>query len=319
MFLLNFGSINAASAGVEELSQISFQDLHRLNAVELLQKSGRFEVLLQLLTEADLKGAISSSTAGVIAAPTDEAFAKIPEQVLANLRSNPVALKRVLLAHFSAKGSASVGFFESGLGNELKVSVRTPGQSEGRNLPGFVNGVVSPEIFLVEFQSGTKAKSNRISSVAKPRVEILAIDSVLAVPTSQSYAQFFSSFSARPFKFNKLRELLELAEIPVDALKGKTLLAPTNEAIEALGAETLASLAADPQKLRQILLFHVINSPKSIANLVRVSDNITLTKGTIEVEGLKIRAKGQANVVVADLFVADSTYVHGIDAVLLPQ
>lgn len=69
-----------------------------MNIVELAQSSGSFETLLMAAEEAGLVEALSTAEVTVFA-PTDEAFAALPEGALDDLMANPDKLSEVLQYH----------------------------------------------------------------------------------------------------------------------------------------------------------------------------------------------------------------------------
>ena len=77
-------------------SDVSAQDG---DIVAVAQAAGSFETLLAAATAADLVATLQSAGPLTIFAPTDEAFAKIPEAQLNALLQDKEALQKVLLYH----------------------------------------------------------------------------------------------------------------------------------------------------------------------------------------------------------------------------
>ncbi len=69
------------------------------NIVEVAVEAGNFNTLATALTEADLVDALKGDGPFTVFAPTDEAFAKLPEGALEGLLNDKEALKQVLLYH----------------------------------------------------------------------------------------------------------------------------------------------------------------------------------------------------------------------------
>lgn len=110
----------------------------------------------------------------------------------------------------------------------------------------------------------------------------------------------------------------------VETLSGEgpfTVFAPTNAAFEALDADTLAAVAADPDLLTAVLTYHVIPGRFTSSNIGRVPSNLTVQGGqilpTIRVGG-RIILNGVAEVTTADIM-ASNGVVHIIDTVLIPD
>jgi uncharacterized surface protein with fasciclin (FAS1) repeats/outer membrane protein OmpA-like peptidoglycan-associated protein len=96
-----------------------------------------------------------------------------------------------------------------------------------------------------------------------------------------------------------------------------TVFAPTNAAFEAVPAEQLAALQADPDLLRAVLQHHVVPGIVPSADLVAGPlDTAAGDQVTIAVDGGAITVDGAA--VTAPDIQADNGIVHGIDTVLLP-
>jgi uncharacterized surface protein with fasciclin (FAS1) repeats len=97
-----------------------------------------------------------------------------------------------------------------------------------------------------------------------------------------------------------------------------TVFAPTDEAFAALPEGTLDSLLADPEALKQILLYHVVSGSVLAADVVGL-DTATSVEGSeidITVDGDKVMVN-DANVVATDIM-ASNGVIHVIDKVILP-
>lgn len=69
------------------------------NLLDTLQQDGSFATLVKAIHAADLVGHLRSADRYTVLAPTDAAFAKVPDDKLSQLMANPAKLKRVLLYH----------------------------------------------------------------------------------------------------------------------------------------------------------------------------------------------------------------------------
>ncbi len=69
------------------------------NLAEVAIGAGQFTTLVSLAQQAGLVGALTGEDPLTVFAPTDEAFAKLPADVLAKVTSDPAVLKRVLSYH----------------------------------------------------------------------------------------------------------------------------------------------------------------------------------------------------------------------------
>ena len=72
---------------------------HKKNIVEVASEAGSFTTLLAALDAAGLAGTLAQDGPFTVFAPTDEAFAALPEGALEGLLANPDQLKAVLTLH----------------------------------------------------------------------------------------------------------------------------------------------------------------------------------------------------------------------------
>ena len=107
----------------------------------------------------------------------------------------------------------------------------------------------------------------------------------------------------------------------VDTLKSAgpfTVFAPTDAAFAKLPAGTVEALLKDPEKLKGILLYHVVSGKVMAAQVVTMK-----TAKSVEGSPIMIMAKGgkvmvdNANVVKTDI-ACDNGVIHVIDTVIMP-
>jgi len=109
----------------------------------------------------------------------------------------------------------------------------------------------------------------------------------------------------------------------VETLSGEgpfTVFAPTNAAFDKLPEGTLEDLIANPDKLRNILTYHVVSGEVKAADVVKL-DKATTVQGqdiTITVDGDMVKLNGNSTVTATDIM-ASNGVIHVIDTVLLPQ
>lgn len=101
------------------------------------------------------------------------------------------------------------------------------------------------------------------------------------------------------------------------ATESVTLFAPTDDAFDALEADALAQLRADPDLLRQVLSHHVTSGALRVSDLID-GPLATLDGGTVEISssGAQVTVSG-ASALSVDI-VAANGIVHVIDQVLVP-
>jgi len=122
-------------------------------------------------------------------------------------------------------------------------------------------------------------------------------------------------------EFSTLRKALDLAKLS-DTLKGGTeftIFAPTNAAFSKLKKEIVDELFANPEKLKSILLYHIVPNKYAAKEVAKLK-----AAQTVEGEDVKFAVYNgsvkvnNANVSQADIE-AKNGIIHVIDTVLIPQ
>ncbi len=108
----------------------------------------------------------------------------------------------------------------------------------------------------------------------------------------------------------------------VETLKGEgpfTVFAPTDEAFAALPEGTLESLLADPEALKNILLYHVVSGKVTADQVVTLTSADTVAGQPISIEVVDggVVLNDTVKVVTTDIETSNGV-IHVIDAVLLP-
>ena len=120
--------------------------------------------------------------------------------------------------------------------------------------------------------------------------------------------------------FTTLTSLVEKAGL-AETLSGEgpfTVFAPTDDAFANVPQETLDSLAADPEALKAVLLYHVVDGEARARDVADLSAAETLNGESVELETTDGRVKvNEAKVVQADV-TASNGVIHVIDEVLIP-
>jgi uncharacterized surface protein with fasciclin (FAS1) repeats len=75
------------------------QQITMANLIETANQTGKFSTLMQAIKSASLTDILQSPGPMTVLAPTDEAFARLPENLLHTLMTDLPALKRVLMYH----------------------------------------------------------------------------------------------------------------------------------------------------------------------------------------------------------------------------
>jgi uncharacterized surface protein with fasciclin (FAS1) repeats len=122
-------------------------------------------------------------------------------------------------------------------------------------------------------------------------------------------------------QFKTLVSLVKKAGL-AGALSGKgplTVFAPTDAAFASVPKATLAALAKDREKLKAVLLYHVVGGKVTAAKVTKLRSAKTLEGSPvrIRVSGATVRVAG-ARIVKADVL-ASNGVIHVIDRVLIPS
>ena len=121
--------------------------------------------------------------------------------------------------------------------------------------------------------------------------------------------------------FNTLVAALDAADL-VETLSGEgtfTVFAPTDEAFEALPDGMLEDLLADPNTLKQILLYHVVGDVVMAETVVTLDNAETLEGSTVAIEVVDGNVFLNDSQVTSTDIEASNGVVHVIDKVLVPE
>ncbi len=131
-----FGAMSVAALMLAAMSSSAFaQDnmkgdmsMQGKTIVDVAMSDSRFSMLVELLKEANLVETLQGAGPFTVFAPTNDAFAKVPADKLAMLKSNPEMLKSVLLYHVLgmqvASSDAKTMKAKTAQGSELQVTVK---------------------------------------------------------------------------------------------------------------------------------------------------------------------------------------------------
>lgn len=266
----------------------------------------QFSTLVELVIAADLPSVLNGPGPLTVFAPTNDAFAKLPAATLDALKADTELLKQVLTYHVlpatvtSADITGMGGMGNPETANGAKVNVTT------------IDGAVYVNDAMV-----IKADVPADNGV------IHVIDTVLIPPDMLDAATIGGVAMADP-QFNTLSMLVTLAGLgPVvkDPAATLTVFAPTDEAFAKVPQETLDALMADPEALKQVLLYHVLGSvvtSEDVASMGGMGSPETVNGAMVEVTTRDGAIYvNDAQVIAADINVGNGV-IHAIDTVLIP-
>lgn len=121
--------------------------------------------------------------------------------------------------------------------------------------------------------------------------------------------------------FNTLVTAVKAAGL-VDTLKGKgpfTVFAPTDEAFAKVPKAALNALLADKEKLKQVLLYHVVSGKVMASTAVTLKEAKTVQGSAAKISVMGGKAKiDNANIVKTDIECTNGV-IHVIDTVIMPK
>jgi uncharacterized surface protein with fasciclin (FAS1) repeats len=299
--LIAGAAVLIVAAGVASASPAKTTTMSDKNIVETAVAAGQFKTLATLVAKAGLAETLATGGTFTVFAPTDEAFAKVPQATLDALAANPDLLKSVLLYHV-VPGKVPAA-------DVVKLS--SAKTLEGRSVS---IKVVDGSVYI------DQAKVTTPDIMASNGV-IHVIDSVLIpkAETAEPSKNIVQTATAAG-QFKTLVSLVKKAGL-AGALQGKgpfTVFAPTNAAFAKVPKATLAALAKDKAKLKAVLLYHVAKGKVTSGQVVKLKSVKTLQGGavSIKVTGGKVYVGG-ARVITPDVM-ASNGVIHVINKVLIP-
>ncbi|MFT4548987.1 MAG: transforming growth factor-beta-induced protein [Verrucomicrobiales bacterium] len=262
---------------------------------------GRFGTLAAALTESGLLEVLQGEGPFTVFAPTDEAFAKLPEGTVEDLLKpeNREKLQAVLKYHVSPGAIGLVAALEAGATKTVQGESVSIAFTDGRVR---INGasIVNADITC----------SNGVIHV---------IDSVLLPPAP---ANDIPSVAKRAGSFGTLLAAVQAAGLDgVLASEGPfTIFAPTDAAFKALPKDTLKELLKEESRdqLKAILSYHAIAGKISAGDALNARSAKTLNGKSVEF-GIKDGMLKINGVTISTTDIqCDNGVIHVIDAVLLP-
>jgi transforming growth factor-beta-induced protein len=269
--------------------------------VDTAVADGRFGTLVAAVQAAGLVDALKGEGPLTVFAPTDDAFAMLPEGTVETLLKpeNMEQLKSILLYHV--------------VGGKLMASDVTS-MTAAESLEG------SEIAFKVDMGNAYANEAKIIiTDIETSNGVIHVIDAVLLPPAKLSDIVDTAVADGR---FKTLAAALGAAGL-VETLKGEgpfTVFAPTDDAFAKLPAGTVETLLKPEnlEQLKSILLYHVV-SGKVMADQVVTLESADTVLGkpvTIKVMDGKVYVN-DSQVVLTDVLAANGV-IHVIDSVLLP-
>jgi uncharacterized surface protein with fasciclin (FAS1) repeats len=272
---------------------------HQHDIVDTAVKTDGFSTLVAAVKAAGLVETLKGEGPFTVFAPTDAAFAKLPEGTIANLLKpeNKKLLTSILTYHV-VPGKVTADKVV-----KLSAAKTVNGQQ--------VDIQVSDQGVMID---GAKVTA---TDIACSNGVIHVIDSVI-MPSSSNIVE--TAVDAGSFK--TLVAAVKAAGL-AQTLSGEgpfTVFAPTDEAFAKLPQGTVESLLKpeNKAKLVSILTFHVVPGRVFSGEAVKAGKATTVEGGTLHIHATKKGARvNDANLVKLDID-ASNGVIHVVDTVLLP-
>jgi uncharacterized surface protein with fasciclin (FAS1) repeats len=270
----------------------------------------RFSTLVTALTEAGLVETLQGEGPFTVFAPTNDAFAALPEGTVEGLLADIPALTDVLLYHVVSGEVMAADVVNLDMADTVQGSTVDITVEDGTVM------VNDAEVIITDIQAANGV-IHVIDAVLVPAAEEAMAEEEMA---EEEMAPDIVAIAAGDERFSTLVTALTEAGL-VETLQGEgpfTVFAPTNEAFDALPEGTVESLLADIPALTDVLLYHVVPGNVMAADVVNLdtADTVQGTAFDITVEDGAVMVN-DAEVIITDIQAANGV-IHVIDAVLVP-
>ena len=284
-----------------------------MNIVDTAVAAGDFGTLVTALQAAGLDATLADETQSfTVFAPTDAAFAMIDPATLNLLIADTDALSSVLLQHVVSDEVNSVTAYT------LNGSSATT--ASGAAIPVVIN----TELDTLTFGGATVQTTDIYTTNGIIHVidTVVVADVELPTPPASIVDVAVSNGS-----FTTLVVALQATGLDTvldDPESTFTVFAPTDAAFALLGQDTIDALLADPDTLRDILLYHVVSGSEILQDgAITVAqsgsnkvDMANLRKTALTLADSRLYINKSA-VSLADVM-ADNGVIHVVDQVILP-
>ncbi len=268
--------------------------------VEVAAKAGHFSTLVAAVKAAGLVDTLSGKGPFTVFAPTDEAFARLGKDAIADLLKPENKHKLVAVLTYHVVGA--------NLPAAKVAGQKTLTTVQGQPLPVVVDG------------GKVKVGGANVTAVdvAADNGVIHVVDAVLMPPAEPNLVEV----ATKAGTFTTLLAAAKAAGL-VDTLATGgpfTVFAPSDDAFARLGKDTIADLLKpeNKEKLASILKHHVVAGKVMAADAMKRKQAKTIadTTLTLQSDGTSLTVGG-AKVVTPDV-AAKNGVIHVVDAVILP-
>lgn len=293
LFLMVFAVVGTYARAVPEAGM---DEDRSQTIVDIAMSDERFSTLVAAVDAAGLVETLSGEGPFTLFAPTNDAFAALPEGSVEALLQDSEALTQVLTYHV-VSGSVAAS--------------QVSGLSSAETLQG--------QPVVVGNAAGVSINNANVieTDIRGSNGIIHVIDSVL-IPPSNDIVEIAASAGS----FSTLVTALRAADL-VETLQGEgpfTVFAPTDEAFAKLPEGTVTDLLNDIPTLTQILTYHVVPGRVYSGDVVNLEAAPTVQGQEISINTSmgSVMLNESATVAVTDIL-ATNGVIHVIDTVILPE
>ena len=267
-----------------------------IDIVDVAMSNGNFTTLLAAVEAAGLEGTLRSDGPFTVFAPTDDAFAKLPDGTVEALLSDVPTLTQILLYHV------------------------VPGRVVAQDVTGISSADTAAGIPVVVKTDSMGVMVNDanviLTDVFASNGVIHAIDSVILPPSSD-----IVEVAVNNGAFNTLVAAVQASGL-VETLKSAgpfTVFAPTDDAFAKLPAGTVEALLNDIPTLQKILLYHVVPGRVMARSVVGIDSaetaagialNVSVSSGKVMIN--------DSQVILTDILALNGV-IHVVDSVIIPD
>jgi len=309
-----------------------------MDIVETAAAAGNFKTLLAAAEAADLVDALKGEGPLTVFAPTDDAFAALPEGTVEALLQDVDALTAILTYHVlpgSVTAEEVVTLSSAATLNGAEVTITTTDDGGVRidNANVIVtdiqttNGIIHVIDAVILPTDGSSSRGEAPSAAASwfwgYRMGGGWISDAIIEGRLNWLTRHLSLYTvARLSGLNTLTTAVKAADLKYTLMRSGpfTVFAPTEDAFGALPEGTIPALLNDPAALSNILLYHVTPGKVTASTVVTLDGEMVemANGGTVEisVDGGSVMVN-DANVIAVDIM-ARNGVIHVIDGVLLP-
>ncbi len=284
------------------------------NIVTVAVEAGQFKTLVAAVQAAGLVETLSGKGPFTVFAPTDEAFAKLGKDAIADLLKpeNKDKLTSILTYHvvageYPAAKVVAAKSLTTVQGADVTVAA-------GKDVMVGTAKVLKTDI---------KASNGIIHVIDSVILPPAANTAEASMKTAKKNLPNLVAVASKAGSFNTLLKAAAAAGLADTLANGGpfTIFAPNDEAFAKLGKDTIADLLKpeNKDKLAAILKYHVVSGAVMSPEAVKLTSAKTLQGGdlTLKVVDGKLTIDG-ATVIAADVEGSNGV-IHVVDSVLLPK